>query len=124
LRCYAPSTSAIAALLFIGYLALGHSAGHTVASLGPIVIGIVVLGVLLLAGGIIVVTAAMVRGRRAAAGACHTCRHPCREEPDLGTPLWPDRPLTRAPLPVVVIPGQRAADGERVSAVRAGTADH
>ena len=129
----------IAALLFVGYLALLHTAGHALAGIGPVTIVVAVLGIILLAGGLIVVTATMVRRRRAAAGGCLTCRYPCREPVAMrlrghngqagagigvAAPSWPERPLTRAALPVVVIPGQRPADGERVSDVRAGIADH
>lgn len=143
MRCYAPSTSAIAALLFIGYLALRHTAGHALASAGLVTTVIVVLGASLLAVGLTVVAAATVRRRRAAAGGCLTCAHPCQEPVeappayrgrqgtqvvDLPLPEWPHRPLTRGGLPAVVVPGQREAAGagqpERVIPVRAGTASH
>ena len=119
MRCYAPRMSVIVTLLIVGFLALRHAAGRALAGAGLITAVIIVLGGCLFAAGVMVVTAATVRRRRAAAGACHTCSHPCREEPDLtpawgdqsphaplGTPLWPHRPLSRAALPVIVIPRQ------------------
>jgi hypothetical protein len=51
-----------------------------------------------------------IQRRRAAAGACHTCSHPCRGAmvplPERDAQLWPHRPLTRQPLPLTVIPAQ------------------
>lgn len=82
LRCYAPSTSVIAALLFVGYLTLRQTAGHALAGVGgagPATTLVIVLGCCLLAAGLAVVCAATIRRRRAAAGGCLTCRHPCQE---------------------------------------------
>lgn len=150
MRCYAPSTSVIAALLLVGYLTMRNAAGHALSDAGGAgmaAIIVIVLGCCLLAGGIAVVSAVTIRRRRAAAGGCLTCRHPCQEavitrpggqaaqgdrvassgpspwpaapaldpgtsgrpggQRDLPSPVWPDRPLTRAPLPVIVIPAQR-----------------
>lgn len=110
MRCYAPSTTTIVALLFAGYLALRHTAGHALA--GGLVISIVILvGCGLLVGGLLVVSAA-TRRRRAAAGDCLTCSHPCQGEVDVSGPAWPHRPLTRASLPLVVVPHQRQADAD------------
>lgn len=108
MRCYAPSTTTIVALLFAGYLALRHTAGHALAG-GLIVSIVIVVGCGLLVGGLLVVSAA-TRRRRAAAGDCLTCSHPCQGEVDVSGPAWPHRPLTRASLPVVVVPHQRHAD--------------
>ena len=118
LRCYAPSTSAIAAFLFIGYLALRHVTGHALAAAGLITTIVIALGVAGVAAGAIAVSAATIRRRRAAAGACHTCRHPCREVmPEFSAPRWPHRPLTRDALPVIVLPRQRVApEAERAEA--------
>ena len=126
MRCYAPSMSAIAAMVFAGYLALRHVTGHVLASASLLTAIVIALGVAGVAAGAIVVSAATIRRRRAVAGGCHTCSHSCREEM-VRMPQWPHRPLTRAPLPVVAIPRQRPADGAGqpavVTAARVGTAD-
>ena len=118
MRCYAPSTSFILALVVIGYVALRDTAGHALAGAGLITAIVIAVGCCLLTTGLIVVSAAAVRRRRTAAGGCLTCTHPCREAAT-GTssvasgpsvPSWPDRPLTRAALPVVVIPRQRPTE--------------
>jgi hypothetical protein len=106
-RCYAPSTSTVIALLFCGFLVLRHTAGHALTSVGLLTAVVIVIGVSGLAAGAIAVSAATIRRRRAAAGACHTCRHPCREamhplaKPEHTAPQWPHRPLTRTTLPIV-----------------------
>lgn len=114
MRCYAPSTSVIVGLLAIGYLALRHAAAHALGGVGLVTTLVVVLGCCLLTVALIVVSAATIRRRRAAAGGCLTCRHPCQESvtaqsANRTAPAWPDRPLTRAALPVVIIPGPRSA---------------
>ncbi len=125
MRCYAPSTSAIAAVLLVGYLTVRHIAGHALAGSGGAGLAttvVIVLGCCLLAAGLAVVSATTIRRRRAAAGGCLTCRHPCQEPvtmrsrgdassvaPVPPAPAWPDRPLTRAALPVAVIPRRRPA---------------
>jgi hypothetical protein len=124
LRCYAPRMSVIVTLLVVGFLALRHTAGRALAGGGLITTGVIVLGGCLFAAAVMVISAATIRHRRAAAGACLTCRHPCQEEvllargttpgtPDWGdqspqTPLaeWPHRPLSRAALPVIIVPRQ------------------
>lgn len=117
MRCYAPSTSVIVGLLAVGYLALRHAAAHALGGVGLVATAVGVLGGCLLTVAIIVVSAATIRRRRAAAGGCLTCRHPCQESvtarsADQRGPVWPDRPLTRAALPVVIIPRPRpAGDG-------------
>jgi hypothetical protein len=117
LRCYLPSTSAIVAIAVIGFLVihaiLTSGANHPSARAGIVTMVVIAFGVAGLAAGIIAVSAVTIRRRRAAAGACHTCSHPCREAmvplPELDAPLWPHRPLSSAALPVTVIPRQRAA---------------
>jgi hypothetical protein len=142
LRCYAPRTSVIIALLILGYLALRHSAGHALAHIGVVTNLVIILGACLLAAGIITVSAVAIRRRRAAAGACLACRHPCQDglaepAPAAGggrdaagppVPVWPHLPLTRAAvqpgvgrpapanrstLPVVVIPASAAQPAGR-----------
>lgn len=119
MRCYAPSTSVIVALLAVGFLALRHAAAHALGGVGLVTTLVVILGGCLLAVALIVVSAATIRRRRAAAGGCLTCRHPCQESVTAQSagqtgPAWPDRPLTRAALPVVIIPPPRPArDGAR-----------
>jgi hypothetical protein len=111
MRCYARPMSAVAALLIVGLLALGHSTGHALADAGLITAVIIIVSACLLVSGLIYISAAAIRRRRAAAGACHTCSHPCREQPDLSAPRWPHRPLTRGEIPVIVI--SRDSDGQR-----------
>ena len=139
MRCYAPSTSAILALLFVGYLSLRHVTEHVLASASLAIIVVIVIGVAGLAAGAITVSAATIRRRRAATGACHTCSHPCQEEvgveavlargtthgaPVCGdqspqSPQWPHRPLTREALPVIIIPRQSApAETETMAPAR------
>jgi len=110
LRCYVPRTSVIVTLLVAGFLALRRTAGHALAGSGLITTIVIVLGGCLFAAGVIVVSAATIRHRRAAAGACHTCSHPCQQLPDLSAaPQWPHRPLTSTPLPVIIVPRQGPA---------------
>jgi hypothetical protein len=108
LRCYAPSTSAIVASALVGYLALRDATGHALAAVGLATAIMIALGVAGVVAGAITVTAATIRQRRAAAGACHTCSHPCRQQAGLDAPRWPHRPLTRATLPVVDQPRVRS----------------
>jgi hypothetical protein len=121
LRCYAPSMSAIAAFLFVGYLALRHVAGHALAALSLLTTIVIALGMAGVAVGAIVVSAATIRKRRAAAGACHTCSHPCRQEAELDAPWWPHRPLTRSTLPLTVTPQRRTAPGDRAATLPPAT---
>jgi hypothetical protein len=97
LRCYLPSTSATLLILAAAFIAFHSAASHTFAPLGlatEIVIGVGLAG---LAAGTIVISAVTIQRRRAAAGACHTCSHPCRGAiaplPERDAQLWPHRPL-------------------------------
>jgi len=124
LRCYLPSTSAIVVILIVGFLLLHNAASHTFAAAGLATMIVMAVGAAGLAAGTITVSAVTIRRRRAAAGACHTCSHPCREAmvplPEFDAPLWPHRPLSSTPLPVMVIPQQRVApQTEQVERVRA-----
>jgi hypothetical protein len=129
LRCYLPSTSATLLILAVAFIALHGAASHTFAGLSlatEIVIG---LGLAGLAAGTIVISAVTIQRRRAAAGACHACSHPCRgamvPSPEIDTRRWPHRPLylpggqlpgtggSRPPFPLAPVP----------PAVRAGGAD-
>ncbi|HTU06764.1 MAG TPA: hypothetical protein VMG13_14525, partial [Trebonia sp.] len=67
------------AFLVIGYLALREVSGHAFAAVGAATWIVIALGVAGAAAAAITVSAATIRSRRAAAGACHTCSHPCRE---------------------------------------------
>jgi hypothetical protein len=106
--------SVIVILLVVSFLALRHTAGRPLAGAGVITTVVVVLGGCLFAAGVLVVSAATIRHRRAAAGACLTCSHPCQEEtllargttPETPAPAWPHRPLSRASLPVIIVPRQ------------------
>lgn len=113
LRCYLPSTSAIVMIVFVGFLLLHSAARHTFAAAGLATTIVIAVGVAGLVAGTITVSAVTIRRRRAAAGACHTCSHPCREAmvplPEFDAPLWPHRPLSATPLPVTVIPHQQGA---------------
>lgn len=122
LRCYLPSTSAIIVTLTVVYVVLHAAAGRGFAGFSlatDIVIG---LGLAGLAASTIVISAVTIRRRRAAAGACHACSHLCRGAmvplPERDTRRWPhrslpadpaERPATRQPLPLAVIPPQRTA---------------
>jgi hypothetical protein len=125
LRCYLPSTSAVIAIVAIAYLALHSAAGHSPAGLSLATEVIIAVGLAGLAAGIIAVSAVTIRRRRAAAGACHTCSHPCRGAmvplPERDAQLWPHRPLTKQPLPLTVITARpdaspAARQAERVRA--------
>jgi len=120
LRCYLPSTSATLLILAAAFIAFHSAASHTFAPLGlatEIVIGVGLAG---LAAGTIVISAVTIQRRRAAAGACHTCSHPCRGAmvplPERDAQLWPHRPLTTQPrpsLPLVVLAGPAPNADER-----------
>jgi len=119
LRCYLPSTSAIVVILIVGFLLLHNAASHTFAAAGLATMIVMAVGAAGLAAGTITVSAVTIRRRRAAAGACHTCSHPCREAmvplPEFDAPLWPHRPLSylpggRPPVPPDVRPVR--ADGK------------
>lgn len=99
LRCYLPSTSATLSILAVAFIAFHSAASHAFAGLGlatEIVIG---LGLAGLAAGTIVISAVTIQRRRAAAGACHACSHPCRGAmvplPEIDARRWPHRPLTQ-----------------------------
>jgi hypothetical protein len=101
LRCYLPSTTAIIAIFTVAYLVLHAAAGPRFAGFSvatDIVIGVGLAG---LSAATIVISAVTIRRRRAAAGACHTCSHPCRGAmvplPERDAQLWPHRPLTHLP---------------------------
>ena len=107
LRCYLPSTSVTLVTLTIAYAVLHGAAGHAFAGLSlatEIVIG---LGLAGLVAGTIVISAVTIQRRRAAAGACHACSHPCRGAmvplPERDALRWPHRPLTQQPLPLVSV---------------------
>ena len=120
LRCYLPSTSAILVILAIAFIALHGAATHAFAGLSlatEIVIG---LGLAGLVAGTIVISAVTIQRRRAAAGACHACSHPCRGAmvplPERDAQPWPHRSLSLPPvrtIPVHVVRGEpvRIADG-------------
>jgi hypothetical protein len=111
LRCYLPSTSAIVIILIVGFLLLRHAATHTFAAAGVATMVVMAVGAAGLVAGTIAVSAVTIRRRRAAAGACHTCSHPCREAmvplPEFDAPLWPHRPLSSS---------GGAQDGQRAGA--------
>jgi hypothetical protein len=124
LRCYLPSTSAIVMIVFVGFLLLHSAASHTFAAVGLATMIVIAVGVAGLVAGTITVSAVTIRRRRAAAGACHTCSHPCREAmvplPEFDAPLWPHRPLSSTALPVTVIPHQQGAPrAEQLTGTRA-----
>jgi hypothetical protein len=121
LRCYLPSTSAIVVIVAVAILLLHGAASHTFAAADLATTIVIAVGAAGLVAGTITVSAVLIRRRRAAAGACHACSHPCREAmvplPGLDAPQWPHRPLLSTPLPVTVIPPQRTApQAERVTA--------
>lgn len=101
LRCYLPSTSAVIAILAVAYVALHSAARHSFAGIDLATEIVIALGLAGLAAGTIAISAVTIRRRRAAAGACHTCSHPCRGAlvplPERDAQLWPHRPLTRQP---------------------------
>jgi len=125
LRCYLPSTSAILVILTVAYIALHGAAGHGLAGFGLATEIVIAVGLAGLAAGTIVISAVTIQRRRAAAGACHTCSHPCRGAieplPERDAQLWPHRPLTQRSLPLTVISAQPdassvARQAERVRA--------
>jgi hypothetical protein len=124
LRCYVPRLSTIAGLLAVGFFALQPAASRVSDGMGLATDIVILIAGCLFATVLTVVGATVIRQRRAAAGACHTCSHPCRQEAGLDAPRWPHRPLTRAALPVIVIPRQSLpAEEEMIRATAAGTAD-
>jgi hypothetical protein len=98
LRCYLPPTSAILLTLALAYVALHGAADHSFAGLSLATEIVIALGLAGLAAGTIAISAVTIQRRRAAAGACHTCSHPCRGAieplPERDAQLWPHRPLT------------------------------
>jgi hypothetical protein len=69
-----------------------------------------------------------IRRRQAAAGACHTCSHPCRGAleplPERDAQLWPHRPLSCLPGGHSASPGAPPRTPRPVPpAVRAGGPD-
>jgi hypothetical protein len=117
LRCYVPSTTVSLLILIVGYVALHGVATRHFAGLGlatEIVIG---LGLAGLSAGTVVISAVLIQRRRAAAGACHACSHPCRgaivPSPEIDARQWPHRSLYlpggRPPVP----PGVRAGGADR-----------
>jgi hypothetical protein len=101
LRCYLPSTSAILLIIAVAYFALHGAAGHGFAGFGLATEIVIAVGLSGLAAGTIAISAVTIRRRRAAAGACHTCSHPCRGAieplPERDAQLWPHRPLSYLP---------------------------
>ena len=101
LRCYLPSTSVTLLILAVAYMALHGAAAHRFAGIGLATEIVIALGLAGLAAGTIAISAVTIRRRRAAAGACHTCSHPCRGAlvplPERDAQLGPHRPLTRQP---------------------------
>lgn len=115
LRCYLPSTSALLLILAIAFVALHGVAAHRFAGLGLATDIVIAVGLAGLAAGTIVISAVTIQRRRAAAGACHTCSHPCRGAieplPERDAQLWPHRPLSaQRPLPLTVVSGQLDSD--------------
>jgi hypothetical protein len=122
LRCYLPSTSAIIVTLTVVYVVLHAAGGRGFAGFSLATEIVVGLGLAGLAASTIVISAVTIRRRRAAAGACHACSHLCRGAmvplPERDARRWPhrslpadpaERPATRQPLPLAVIPPQRTA---------------
>jgi hypothetical protein len=101
LRCYLPSTSAIIVMVAVGYLALHSAAGHGFAGFGLATEIVIALGLAGLTAGTIAISAVTIQRRRAAAGACHACSHPCRgamvPSPEIDARRWPHRPLNYSP---------------------------
>lgn len=107
LRCYLPSTSAIIVILAIGYLALHSAAGHGFAGFGLATEIVIAIGLTGLGAGTIAISAVTIQRRRAAAGVCHACSHPCRGAmlplPERDARRWPHRPLSQERLPLEVV---------------------
>jgi hypothetical protein len=101
LRCYLPSTSVTLLILAIAYMALHGAAARGFAGTDLATEIVIALGLAGLAAGTIAISAVTIRRRRAAAGACHTCSHPCRGAmvplPERDAQLWPHRPLSKQP---------------------------
>ena len=123
LRCYLPSTSAILVIVAIAYITLHGAASHSFAGLGlatEIVIGVGLVG---LAAGTIVISAVTIQRRRAAAGACHACSHPCRgamvPSPEIDALQWPHRSLS-SDLPLTVLSNQLPSNQPQSGARGAG----
>lgn len=108
LRCYLPSTSAIVMIVIVTILLLDNAASRSFAAVGLATMGVIAAGIAGLVVATIVVSAGLIRRRRAAAGACHACGHPCREAMvplrGLDAPQWPHRPLSTTVVPVTVVP--------------------
>lgn len=77
--CYAPSTGTLAAL-GIGIYVLWHKTiGHLLGLFGTVLEIILILGVEVAAAIALVWLTRQIRRRRAAAGACTTCRFRCQQ---------------------------------------------
>jgi hypothetical protein len=130
LRCHLPSTLAILLIVTIAYIALHSAASHSRAGFGLATDLVIAVGLASLAAGTIVITAVTIQRRRAAAGACHACSHPCRgamvPSPEIDTRRWPHRPLSQDVLPLTVVssqlriqPKHAGAPGAEVTVARA-----
>jgi hypothetical protein len=95
LRCYAPGASTIVVLGIVGYVLLHRAVGQAFAATG-LIVGLVAAAVGLSAAlAVVAVSAAAIRRRRAATGACTTCRFRCQQalpQPRRAT-LTPRRPV-------------------------------
>jgi hypothetical protein len=132
LRCYAPRLYTIAALLVTAGLVMRPAAGHAMAGIGLVTDIVILIAASLFIAVLTLISTAVIRQRRAAAGACQTCTHPCRPSPQTpqvplalaDAPRWPHRPLTRAPLPVIIVPRQSPpAEHELTRATAVGALD-
>jgi hypothetical protein len=101
LRCYLPSTSMIIVGGIVACLLLRSANRASRAIAGPATEIVIAVGIAAVAAATITMSATVIRRRRAAAGACHTCSHPCRGAteplPERDAQLWPHRPLSYLP---------------------------
>jgi hypothetical protein len=77
LRCYLPSSSTIIILGIVAYVLL-RSANRASQAIAGQATEIIAIGLAAVTAVTIAVSVTVIRRRRAAAGACHTCSHPCR----------------------------------------------
>jgi hypothetical protein len=97
--CYAPSTGTLA-LIGVGIYIFWHrTVGHFLGLFGTVLEIAVILGVEVAAGIALVWLTRSIRRRRAAAGACTTCRFRCQQALAARPNLLVNRVDRRLPVP-------------------------
>jgi hypothetical protein len=97
--CYAPSTGTLA-VIGVGIYVLWHrTIGHLLGLFGTVLEIVLILGVEVVSAIALVWLTRQIRRRRAAAGACTTCRFRCQQALDRRPNLLVNRVDRRIPAP-------------------------